>query len=183
MAASGPDRAQLFEDALDLSRSAHSPFDLGRVKLAYGQHLRRSRATSTARGPLREALAIFEQLHAWPWVERTRIELEATGETRHQFQTGVALTPRERTVALLAASGHTNKQIAEKLSLTHRTVAAHLHHVFPKLRVDSRAALRDAMGTTTGDGPPDDVILLSRSTVHTRDGHGRPPRDVSFVRP
>ena len=55
------------------------------------------------------------------------------------------LTPQERQVALMAASGLTNKQIGEQLFLSHRTVGAHLYHLFPKLGVSSRAALRDAL--------------------------------------
>ena len=52
---------------------------------------------------------------------------------------------REREIALLAATGLTNKQIAERLYLSPRTVSDHLHKVFPKLGVTSRAALRDAL--------------------------------------
>ncbi|MGW1996366.1 helix-turn-helix domain-containing protein [Embleya sp. NPDC001921] len=56
-----------------------------------------------------------------------------------------ALTPQQREVASLAAAGLTNKQIGEKLFLSPRTVSTHLHQVFPKLGVTSRAALRDAL--------------------------------------
>jgi DNA-binding CsgD family transcriptional regulator len=56
-----------------------------------------------------------------------------------------ALTPQEREVALLAASGLSNKEIAERLFLSHRTVGAHLRNAFPKLAVQSRACLRDAL--------------------------------------
>jgi DNA-binding NarL/FixJ family response regulator len=55
------------------------------------------------------------------------------------------LTPEEHAVTALAASGLTNKQIADRLYLSHRTVAARLHQVFPKLGVTSRAGLRDAL--------------------------------------
>ena len=56
-----------------------------------------------------------------------------------------SLTPQQREIALLAAAGLTNKQIAERLFLSPRTVAAHLRQLFPKLGVASRAALRDAL--------------------------------------
>ena len=56
-----------------------------------------------------------------------------------------SLTPGQHEVTALAASGLTNKQIAERLYLSHRTVAARLHQVFPKLGVTSRAGLRDAL--------------------------------------
>ena len=47
---------------------------------------------------------------------------------------------------MLAAAGLTNKQIGERLYLSHRTVGAHLYQIFPKLGVTIRAALRDALG-------------------------------------
>ena len=56
-----------------------------------------------------------------------------------------ALTQQEREIALLAAQGLTNKQIGERLYLSHRTVATHLYQLFPKLGISSRAALRDAL--------------------------------------
>jgi DNA-binding NarL/FixJ family response regulator len=58
---------------------------------------------------------------------------------------GRTLSPREREIASLAASGLTNKQIGEKLFVSPRTVGDHLHKVFPKLGINTRAALRDAL--------------------------------------
>ena len=55
------------------------------------------------------------------------------------------LTSQEHEIARLAATGMTNKQIAERLFLSDRTVSAHLYRVFPKLGITSRAALRDAL--------------------------------------
>ena len=57
-----------------------------------------------------------------------------------------SLTPQEREIADLAATGLTNKQIGERLFLSHRTVGSHLYQIFPKLGITSRAALRDALG-------------------------------------
>ena len=57
-----------------------------------------------------------------------------------------ALTPQELQIARLAASGMTNKQIAERLYLSPRTVGGHLYQIFPKLGITTRAALRDALG-------------------------------------
>ncbi len=65
------------------------------------------------------------------------------------------LTPQEYEVAMLAAAGLTNKQIGERLFLSHRTVAAHLYQAFPKLSVTfSRAALRDALPPPPDPEPP-----------------------------
>jgi DNA-binding NarL/FixJ family response regulator len=58
---------------------------------------------------------------------------------------GQALSAREREIATLAASGLTNKQIGEQLILSPRTVGDHLHKIFPKLGITTRAALRDAL--------------------------------------
>lgn len=63
------------------------------------------------------------------------------------------LTPQERQVALMAASGLTNKQIGQRLFMSHRTVGAHLYHVFPKLGVKTRAGLRDALSSRANVEP------------------------------
>ena len=100
-----------------------------------------------ARVQLNAALAIFERLGARPWVDRTTAELRATGQTKPRAGDNVLdrLTPQELEIVTLAASGMTNKQIAERLFLSHRTVGGHLHRAFPKLGVATRAALRDAL--------------------------------------
>ena len=56
-----------------------------------------------------------------------------------------SLTPQELQIAMLAATGLSNKQIGNRLYMSHRTVGAHLYRVFPKLGITSRAALRDAL--------------------------------------
>ena len=141
----------LFAQALAIPGAADWPFDLARVQLAYGERLRRARATTQARQQLGAALDIFRRLGARPWQARAENELRAAGlvpETRETRGTAagiVPLTPQEYEVAMLAAAGLTNKQIGERLFLSHRTVAAHLYQAFPKLGVTSRAALRDAL--------------------------------------
>ena len=62
-----------------------------------------------------------------------------------------SLTLQEREVALLAATGMTNREIAAKLFVSPRTVSAHLYRIFPKLGITSRAALRDALNVVSGD--------------------------------
>ncbi|WP_031058386.1 helix-turn-helix domain-containing protein [Streptomyces pseudovenezuelae] len=64
-----------------------------------------------------------------------------------------ALTAQELQIARLAATGLTNKQIAERLLLSHRTIGTHLYQIYPKLGITSRAALRDALsGLETNSG-------------------------------
>jgi DNA-binding CsgD family transcriptional regulator len=138
---------ELFQAALSLPGIERWQFDHARVQLAYGERLRRSRAMIEAREQLNAALAIFERLGARPWVERTTTELRATGKTKPRPGDNVPdrLTPQELEISTLAASGLTNKQIAERLFLSHRTVGGHLHRAFPKLGIATRAALRDAL--------------------------------------
>jgi DNA-binding CsgD family transcriptional regulator len=142
----------LFEAALSLPEADRWPFQQARIHLAYGQWLRRTRDTTRARGHLRAAIETLDRLGARPWVQRARDELRATGIATARPDTRAAsLTAQERQIAELAATGLTNKQIGERLFLSHRTVSAHLHRLFPKLGITSRAALHDALDAITRD--------------------------------
>jgi DNA-binding CsgD family transcriptional regulator len=147
---------ELFEAALALPRIERWQFDLARVRLAYGERLRRRRAMREARVQLDAALEIFERLKARPWVDRASAELRATGQTKPRAGDNVLdrLTPQELEIVSLAASGLTNKQIGERLFLSPRTVGGHLHRAFPKLGVATRAALRDALESLPRDQLP-----------------------------
>ena len=85
---------------------------------------------------------------AQPWVTRAQNELRTSGRPRRSRDphvTPTALTPQEGEIASRAASGLTNKQIAQQLHLSPRTVSGHLYRIFPKLGISTRAALRDAL--------------------------------------
>lgn len=159
---------ELFEHAIGLPGAERWPFDLARIHLAYGERLRRAKATTKSRQPLTTALDMFDRLGAEPWLVRTRNELLATGQTKARGHGlgPAALTPQEREVAQLAAAGLSNKQIAERLFLSHRTVGAHLHQVFPKLRVSSRAALRDALDSMPAGQPARPPAERARRRIH-----------------
>ena len=143
--------AEDFSGALDEALAVPGvdrwPFDLARVRLAYGARLRRAHAMVQARAQLAVALDIFSDLGAQPWAAQAETELMATGRTRSP--TGRigpdSLTHQERAVAELAASGLTNKQIAHRLVISPRTVSAHLRQIFAKLGITSRASIGDAM--------------------------------------
>jgi DNA-binding CsgD family transcriptional regulator len=142
--AADDDRAgPLFEAALSSPEADRWPWEYARVHLAYGQWLRRTRDTTRARLHLHAAIETFDQLHAQPWAQRARNELRATGvATPTRPERPIAtLTAQERQIATLAATGLTNKQIGERLYLSHRTVGGHLHRLYPKLGITSRAAL------------------------------------------
>jgi len=149
LAARDDQGSEWFERALAVPGADRWPFELARVQLAYGERLRRARAATKARAYLAAALRTFDDLGAEPWAARASAELRAAGQATVPAgalaQAPGALTPQEREVALLAAAGLSNKQIAERLGISHRTVSAHLYQVFPKLGITSRAALRDAL--------------------------------------
>ncbi|MGY1731577.1 AAA family ATPase [Geodermatophilus sp. SYSU D01045] len=149
------DATARFEAALAVPGAERFPFDHARVRLAHGEHLRRSRATSASRVQLAAALETFERLGAAPWAARASAELRATGSAPRRPSGGpspASLTAQEYEIAMLAATGLSNKQIGHRLYLSPRTVGAHLYRAFPKLGVTARAALRDALaaGATAG---------------------------------
>jgi DNA-binding NarL/FixJ family response regulator len=152
MASTGGDFAA-FEEALAVPGGARWPFDVARIRLAYGERLRRAKATTKAREQLAAALETFERLGAAPWAARARSEMRATGPSVGPSDPAAvaALTPQQREIATFAAAGLTNKQIGERLFLSPRTVGTHLYQVFPKLGITSRAALRDALRNGSAD--------------------------------
>jgi DNA-binding CsgD family transcriptional regulator len=148
------DRAgPLFDAALSLPEAARWPWEYARVQLAYGQWLRRTRDTTRARQHLRAAAETFDRLGAGPWAQRARNELRASGiaDAARPDARPATLTAQERQIATLAATGMTNKQIGQRLFLSHRTVGAHLHRLYPKLGITSRVALHDALDTLSHD--------------------------------
>jgi DNA-binding NarL/FixJ family response regulator len=97
---------------------------------------------------LRAAREAFDAPGAARWSERARQELRASGETsrRRTLEAWDELTPQELQIAQMAAEGLTNREIGERLYLSHRTIGSHLYRIFPKLGVSSRSELRDAVG-------------------------------------
>jgi DNA-binding CsgD family transcriptional regulator len=147
MAAPAEECVPLFDLALALPEATKWPFEHARLQLIYGERLRRARAIAAARTQLASALATFQLLNAVPWAAHAEAELLAAGVTgaRPDVLPKVVLTPQERRVAALGASGMSNKQIAQRLAISPRTVSTHLQQVFPKLAINSRAALRAAL--------------------------------------
>ena len=133
----------LFEAALRVDLTAW-PLIRSRTQLVYGEWLRRHRRALESRDHLRAARDMFDALGAIPWSERARRELRAAGEVsrRRAPDARDQLTPHELQIAQLAAEGLTNREIGQRLYLSHRTVSSHLHRIFPKLGVASRSELR-----------------------------------------
>jgi DNA-binding NarL/FixJ family response regulator len=114
------------------------PLELGRTLLAKGQIERRAKRKAAAKASLGHALAIFEEIGAALWAEKTQAEL-ARVALRHAAPD--ELTETERRVAELAASGLKNRQVAGELFLSPKTVEANLARVYRKLDIHSRAEL------------------------------------------
>ncbi len=132
------------------------PLHRARLHLGYGVWLRRQRRIAEARDPLRTARETFAALGVTPWAERAGQELRAAGEPHQQSPAAAweQLTPQELQIATMAAEGLTNRQIGERLFLSHRTVGAHLYHMFPKLGIASRSQLGSALAGVGGGSTP-----------------------------
>ena len=129
-----------YTESVDLLSRVPVDLDLAHTRLLFGEWLRRGKRRAEARGELRAAYQVFESCGAVPFAERTRAELLATGEQVRKRAAPAEndLTPQERHAAILAASGHTNAEIAERLFVTVSTVEFHLNKVFRKLGISSR---------------------------------------------
>jgi DNA-binding CsgD family transcriptional regulator len=123
------------------------PFTRARLQLALGEWLRRHRRVSESRVQLRAARDAFDSLGTAPWSARARRELRAAGEySRRRAPSAFdRLTAQELQIVQLAADGLSNREIGERLYLSHRTVESHLYRVFPKLEITSRSQLRSVL--------------------------------------
>jgi DNA-binding CsgD family transcriptional regulator len=139
------DANDLFRRALGRPGIHQWPFDVARLRLSYGEYLRREHAEAEARHQLDLARATFERLRAQPWVHRAETQIRKLTEKPGDTAETAGLTAKEYEVAQLAARGLTNKQIGAELFLSPRTVGTYLYRVYPKLGVSTRAALRDAL--------------------------------------
>ncbi|PPI23057.1 LuxR C-terminal-related transcriptional regulator [Rathayibacter sp. AY1B5] len=133
----------LFERSLDPA-SEEWPFERARVQLCHGEWLRRRMRPLEARTRFRQAAAGFAAVGAELWLARAQHELRAAGGAG-EAPVAADLSEQERRVVSLAAAGLSNKQIAQQLFVSPRTVSGHLYRIFPKLGVTSRAGLRDAL--------------------------------------
>ena len=153
-------RAVLAEDAraedlfLEATNAdlARWPFQRARTELAYGQWLRRRRRIADSRVPLRNARDAFDKLGCEAWGNRARRELRASGEAsrRRVPEARDELTAQELQIAQLTAEGLSNREIGQKLFVSHRTVGTHLYRIYPKLGVSSRSELAGALELTHG---------------------------------
>ena len=137
------------EQAVELLEASPQRVERARALAALGAEIRRARRPTDARGPLRRALEICEVTGAKALEEHVRSELYATGaRPRTTALAGVeALTERELRVATLAAGGQTNRDIAQTLYVTPKTVEVHLSNAYRKLNIASRRELPAALAS------------------------------------
>ena len=142
-----PEPIPLLEQAVATLAGSPARLEHTRALVALGAALRKANRRADARVPLRRALERADHGGMLLLARRAREELNAVGaRPRRSALSGPgALTPAEHRVAQLAARGHGNRAIAERLYVTQRTVETHLTHAFAKLDISSRAELAAAL--------------------------------------
>ena len=134
-------------EAAEVLAGSVARLDHARCLVDLGAALRRANQRTAAREPLREGLELARRCGADALARRAHDELVvAGGRPRRQMFSGPdALTPSERRVAELAAEGMSNRDIAQLLYVTTKTVDNHLARAYGKLGISSRTDLPDAL--------------------------------------
>ena len=150
--ADGEAQIDLLREASEVLAGTRARVQHARALVELGSALRRANRRKEAREPLREGLAIAHRCGAAHLEERARTELQAAGaRPRKVLLAGVdALTPSELRVAQMAAEGMTNREIAQALTVTPKTVETHMRHIFQKLDVGRRTELPSALEAGPG---------------------------------
>ena len=142
---------QSFDRSLEALDGTPMPFERGRTLLARGRVQLKAGRRRMARADLEAALAIFDDLGAAAWAGHARADLARIGgRTSSRWE----LTPSERSVAALAATGGSNREIADQLVLSVRTVESHLASAYRKLDVRSRVQLASALAPAADETSP-----------------------------
>jgi DNA-binding CsgD family transcriptional regulator len=150
VALAGPvdERQAGLEAALATLENGRARLELARVSCELGAELRRKGERSAARDVLRRAHTLASECGATRLANRARDELGRSGaRLMREPASGVeGLTPSEVRVAELAAEGLTNREVAQALFVSEKTVETHLGRVYRKLDIKSRHALPGALG-------------------------------------
>lgn len=144
----GDARIQTLRRAAEELARSQSRLEYAAAVCDYGAALRRAGQPAQARGPLREALEIARQARAEPLRDRAAEELKTAGaRVSRPHATGAeALTAAERRIASMAAAGASNRDIAQALFVTVKTVETHLSRSYQKLSLSGRGQLASALG-------------------------------------
>jgi DNA-binding CsgD family transcriptional regulator len=167
LAPAAAERATLWEQAVTSLEGSPARLELARALVGQGSELRRSGKRAQARQPLRRALELASRCGAEPLATVAAEELRAAdGRPRRPWLSGVdALTPSELRVARQAAAGHSNREIAQALFVTTKTVEMHLSNAYRKLGIDSREKLPSALGADGVSPAGGDLVSLSATAV------------------
>jgi DNA-binding CsgD family transcriptional regulator len=143
----GEEGLALLADAAMAMDDSPMLYEKARGLFLHGQALRRARRPKEARQPLAGALELAHRLGAWSLESQARQELLAAGSRpRRVARTGtMALTASERRVAVMAADGRSNPDIARALFISRKSVETHLSHVYQKLGISGRDSLASAL--------------------------------------
>jgi len=152
----GEERISLLTQATAALEACPSQLEQAHALTDLGAALRRASRRSEARQLLARALDVAAGCGASVLAARAREELVTAGaRPRRERLSGVeALTASERRVAQMAATGMTNREIAQALFVTIKAVAFHLTHVYEKLDITGRAQLPGALGAANSSAPP-----------------------------
>ena len=144
----GPEGTEMLRSAVEVLEGSPAALELAHALVDFGAALRRGSHRVASRSPLRRGLELATSLGATPLAQRAHDELRAAGgrrgAPRDKFGPS-ALTPAERRVAELAASGLSTPQLARRLHLSAKTVDWHLGHVYQKLGISSRRELQSSL--------------------------------------
>jgi DNA-binding NarL/FixJ family response regulator len=137
----------LLEEAVQVLSGSPAKLEHAKARTELGAALRRANRRSQAREQLRHAVEVATICGATELAARAERELLATGaRPRRVALSGIdSLTPSERRVAEMAADGPTNREIAQALFITQRTVEVHLTSIYRKLAINSRSQLATAL--------------------------------------
>jgi DNA-binding CsgD family transcriptional regulator len=143
LAQGGTDGLELLSESVASLRDSSALLELAHSLTEYGAALRRANKRALAREPLADALELAVGCGARRLAARARQELIAAGaRPRRVWRTGVeALTPSELRIVRLAVEGRTNREIAQELYVTLKTVEGHLSRAYTKLGIPGRAKL------------------------------------------
>jgi DNA-binding CsgD family transcriptional regulator len=144
--ADGPERIARLEEAATVLESSPAALDHARALVDLGAALRRANRRTAARERLRAGFRLAGECGATTLAQRAREELAATGARPRGAAHRDVLTASERRVAQMAAEGLANRQIAEALFVTPKTVEWHLGQAYRKLGVHSRRELPAVLG-------------------------------------
>ena len=141
------DGLDLLHEAVEIAAGSPARLEHAKALTALGSALRLARRPSEARAPQRDAFEIATHCGAQRLAAHARTELYAAGgRPRREALTGAeSLTPSERRVADLAAEGQGNRDIAQALYVTPKTVEVHLTSIYRKLGIRNRAGLSEAL--------------------------------------